>query len=56
MVSLYFNGEGTPRISEAWEAATQFHGLQFEYKTGSGDSTYSVQLRGLSIDAVSAPE
>ena len=55
-ISLYFNGEETPRISRLWEAATQFHGLHFEYKTGTADSTFAVQVRGLSIDSTTAPE
>ncbi len=58
LVSLYFNDEELPRISEISELDVTVHGLQFAYKTGieSKDQLFVVQVRGLSVVPVDSSE
>ncbi|MFP4431223.1 MAG: hypothetical protein ACLFPV_08245, partial [Spirochaetaceae bacterium] len=53
VVSLYFNDEELPRISESSELDATIHGLQFAYKTGKEtdekDELFVAQIRGLSV-------
>lgn len=58
LVSLYFNGEELPRVSEVSEADVTVYGLQFVYKTGteSKDEVFVAQVRGLSVVPIDSSE
>ncbi len=51
-IALYFDNSASPVLTATSDLDTAFHGLRFQYKTGTGDNTFYAQIRNLSVRPV----